>query len=40
MREIREKSCLLKAKLQPGNMYTNNTLGFSGKILSRNRYNI
>ena len=32
MREIREKSCLLEVKLQPGNMNTNNTLIFSGKI--------
>jgi hypothetical protein len=32
MREIREKSCLAKGKLQAGNMYTNNTLRLSGNI--------
>ena len=32
IREIREKSCLAKGKLQAGNMYTNNILRFSGNI--------
>jgi hypothetical protein len=32
MREIQEKSCLQEGKLHAGNMYTNNTLGFSGNI--------
>jgi hypothetical protein len=33
MREIREKSCLAKGKLQAGNMYINNILRFSGNLL-------
>ncbi len=32
MREIREKSCLAKGKLQAGNMYTNDTFRLSGNI--------
>jgi hypothetical protein len=32
MREIREKSCWTKEKLQAGNMYTNHILRFSGNI--------
>jgi hypothetical protein len=32
MREIREKSCWAKGKLQAGDMYTNNILRFSGNF--------